>query len=230
MHVTKKVLFPAVLLFTCLIYFHDILTSRLLFTERDLSIYFLPPRIFWVDMVKGCQFPFWNPYFYCGLPLLATLQPGVLYPLNIPLVLLPFDLGFNLIIVFHFFLAGVFTYFFIKRVKGTDAGAFVGAVTFMLSGYLLSVHNLLPHLLSVTWLPLILLFYQKYLKKGTLRPLILTSVCLTMMFLGGAVEILYGTFIVIFVLLFFPDPFGIGGLPLPLKKRLLSCGLVVLLF
>lgn len=230
MHFTKKVLVPALLFFTCLTYFHDILTSRLLFTERDLSIYFLPPRIFWVDMVRDCQVPLWNPYFYCGLPLLAALQPGVLYPLNILLVLLPFELGFNLIIVFHYFLAGVFTYFFIRTLNATDIGAFIGALTFMLSGYLLSVHNLLPHLLSVTWLPLILLFYQKYVKEGSLRPLIFASVCLTMMFLGGAVEILYGTFVVIFILLFFSDPFDVGLTPPTLKKRILCFGLVVLLF
>ncbi|MBW1741398.1 MAG: YfhO family protein [Deltaproteobacteria bacterium] len=181
-------------------------------------------------MIKGGQLPLWNPYFYGGQPLLATLQPGVLYPPNILLLLLPFDLGFNLIIVFHFFLAGIFTYFFIKSLKGSDMGAFIGALAFMFSGYLLSVHNLLPHLLSVAWLPLILLCYQKYLKRGALRFLVLTSVCLTIMFLGGAVEILYGTFILIFVLLFFPDPFGVGMLTMPiLKKRVISFGLVIFL-
>jgi len=230
MNIVRKALVPTILFVVCLIYFHDILTSKLLFTERDLSIYFLPPRIFWVDMIKESQIPFWNPYVYCGLPLLATPQAGILYPINLLLILLPFDLGFNLIIVFHFFLAGVFTYFFIKRVKGTDTSALIGAIVFMLSGYLLSVHNLLTHLLSVTWLPLILLFYQKYVKEGSLRPLIFASVCLAMMFLGGGVEILYGTFMVIFILLFFPDPFGIGVRPLPLKKKVLSFGLVILLF
>jgi len=51
-----------------------------------------------------------------------------------------------------------------------------------------------------------------------------------MMFLGGAVEILYGTFLLIFILLFFSDPFNIGITPLPIKKKILSFGLVVLLF
>ncbi|MBU4258635.1 MAG: YfhO family protein [Proteobacteria bacterium] len=231
MNIARKSLIPIFLFVVCLIYFHDILTTKLLFTERDLSIFFLPPRVCWVEMVKGAQIiPLWNPYYYCGQPLLATLQPGILYPLNILLILLPFDLAFNLIIVLHYFLAGFFTYFFIKTVKGTNTGALIGAIVFMLSGYLLSVHNLLPHLLSVTWLPLILLCYQNYLIKSSSRHLVFTSVCLTMMFLGGAVEILYGTFIVIFILLFFPDPFGIGITPPPLKKRVFSFGLVLLLF
>ena len=230
MNIAGKLLVPSLLCILCLIYFHDILTSKFLFTERDLSIFFLPPRICWVDMIKDAQIPLWNPYFYCGQPLLASLQPGVLYPLNLLLILLPFDLAFNSIIVLHYFLAGIFTYFFIKRVRGTDTGALIGAIIFMLSGYLLSVHNLLPHLLSVVWLPLILLCHHNYLLKGSLRSLVFTSVCLAMMFLGGGVEILYGTFILIFVLLFFPDPFGVGITPPPFKKRLFSFGLVVLLF
>lgn len=230
MNIARKLLVPGILFVVCLIYFHDILTSRFLFTERDLSFFFLPPRILWVDIIKAGQIPLWNPYYYCGLPLLAALQPGVLYPLNLLLILLPFDLGFNLIIIVHYFLAGIFTCFFIKTVNGTNTGALIGAIVFMLSGYLLSVHNLLPHLLSVTWLPLILLCYQNYLIKDSLIALVFTSVCLTMMFLGGAIEILYGTFILIFILLFFPDPFGIGIMPPPLKKRLFSFGLVVLLF
>jgi len=181
-------------------------------------------------MIKGFQLPFWNPYFYCGQPLLAALQPGVLYPLNLLLILLPFDLAFNLIIVLHYFLAGVFTYFFIKRVRRTDTGALIGAIIFMLSVYLLSVHNLLTHLLSVVWLPLILHCYHNYLIKGSLRPLVFTSVCLAMMFLGGGGEILYCTYILIFILLFFPDPFGVGITPPPLKKRVFSFGLVLILF
>lgn len=226
----NKSLVCGLLLCVCFLYFYDILNKGLLFTERDLAVYFIPPRTLWVSMIKDGLLPLWNPYSYCGQPLLATLQTGVLYPLNLLLILLSFDLGFNLIIIVHYFLAGIFTCFFIKTVNGTNTGALIGAIVFMLSGYLLSVHNLLPHLLSVTWLPLILLCYQNYLIKDSLIALVFTSVCLTMMFLGGAIEILYGTFILIFILLFFPDPFGIGIMPPPLKKRLFSFGLVVLLF
>ena len=230
MNIARKLLVPTILCVVCLIYFHDILTGKFLFTERDLSVYFLPPKIYWVEMVKGFQIPFWNPYFYCGFPLMATPQAGILYPINLLLILLPFDLSFNLIIVFHYFLAGILTYFFIKTVKGTNTGALIGAIVFMLSGYLLSIHNLLTHLLSVAWLPLVLLCYQNYLIKGLLKALVLAAVSLVMMFLGGGVEILYGTFLVIFILLFFPDPFGVGITPPPLKKRVFSFGLVLLLF
>lgn len=57
MNLARKLLVPSLLCVLCLIYFHDILTSRFLFTERDLSVFFLPPRACWVDMIKGFQLP-----------------------------------------------------------------------------------------------------------------------------------------------------------------------------
>ena len=93
-----------------LLYFHDVLTGKLLLAERDLTTFFYPFRFIWVETVRQGHFPFWNPYIKCGVPLFATIQPGVLYPLSLPYLFLPLDLAFNWTIVFHFFLAGAFTY------------------------------------------------------------------------------------------------------------------------
>lgn len=214
----------------CCLYFNDVLTGRLLLTERDLSIFFIPPRIEWVGMVRDGQMPLWTPYWYCGVPLLADILTGVLYPINILLVILPFDIAYNFIIVFHFFLAGYFTYLLIRRLKGTVSAALAGALVFMFSGYLLSVHNLLTHLLSVAWLPAVLLWYQGYLESRQSRPLVWMVLCLAMMFLGGGIEILYGTLIIIAVLWVFPNPFGVKGEEeVPLRKKILALGLVSVL-
>lgn len=225
----KKLIFGLFLL-VCILYFHGILKGGFLFTERDLSIFFIPPRVLWSDMVKAGRIPLWNPYFFCGQPLLAPLQPGILYPPNLLLLLLPFDYAFNLIIVLHFLLAGYFTYLFLKSLDASDTGALIGGMIVMLSGYLLSVHNLLIHLLSVIWLPLVLWGYHQYLKKRRTRYLIYTAVFLVMMFLGGAVEILYGTFLLLFILAIIPDPFGTGIEPPPLKKRGPGLMLIVCIF
>lgn len=226
----KNTLIFCVFLAVCLLYFKDVLKGGVLFTERDLSIFFIPPRKLWTDMVKMGTLPLWNPYFSCGQPFLASLQPGVLYPLNLLLLFFPFDYAFNIIIILHFFMAGCFSYLLLKTLKVSDTGAFIGGTIFMLSGYLLSVHNLLIHLLSVVWLPLVLLSYHKYLNYRKTRYLIYASIFLVMMFLGGAIEILYGTFILLFILICFPDPFGTGVTPPPLKKRCMDFFFIVILF
>ncbi|MGA1792226.1 MAG: YfhO family protein [bacterium] len=226
----KKKLILCLLLGVCILYFHDILKGGFLFTERDLSIFFIPPRKLWTDMIKVGTIPLWNPFFSCGQPLFAALQPGILYPPNLLFLLFPFDYAFNLIIILHFFLAGFFTYLFLKTLQASDTAALTGGIIFMLSGYLLSVQNLLIHLLSVIWIPLVLLNYHQYLRKRQTRYLIYTAAFLVMMFLGGAVEILYGTFMLLFILMCFPDPFGVGITPPPLKKRGSGLLLIILLF
>ena len=67
-----------------LFYFSDILSGRLLLVERDLTSFFYPFRFIWVETARQGHFPFWNPYIKCGVPLFATIQPAVLYPLSLP--------------------------------------------------------------------------------------------------------------------------------------------------
>jgi len=194
-------------------------------TERDLSVFFIPPRLFWVEAVKNGEFPLWNPYYYSGIPLLATLQSAVFYPLNIFLLILPFDLAFNWIIILHFFLAGVFMFLLMREIDASTIGSFIGALIFMLGGYMISVHNLLSTLLSVTWVPLTILLYMKSItpqphllhsaeKEGmrgrasSMRAIsyaILTGIALAIMFTGGGIEVVYGTLGLLLFLALLPD-------------------------
>lgn len=91
----------------------------------------------------------------------------------------------------------------------------------MLSGYLMSVFNLLSTLLSVTWVPLFILVFFAAIKKNNLKYAVLSGVVGTFMFLGGGVEICYLTFGVSFILVLFPELIWYKE-PLPdLKRRLI---------
>ncbi len=87
--------------------------------------------------------------------------------------------------------------------KVTVLSAAVGGTVFMLSGYLLSVHNLLPHLFGVAWFPLILLYFLKYFETGRFRNIILSAIFLVLQYLAGAPEIVILTGIVLFITVFF---------------------------
>ncbi|MBI5345423.1 MAG: hypothetical protein HZB83_08860, partial [Deltaproteobacteria bacterium] len=156
-------------------YFSAVLDGARLLTERDLSMFFIPPRLFWVDALKNWELPLWNPYYYSGHPLLATLQPGVFYPLNVLLLILPFDLAFNWTIVMHFFLTGVFSYMLLKEMKTSSAAAMTGSLTLMLSGYLFSVHNVMSTLFSVAWAPLAVFLFLRAARRGSFAYAVLTG-------------------------------------------------------
>lgn len=185
------------------LYFGDIRGS--LFVERDLLLFFIPPRQFWIEEVRNLVFPLWNPYYLNGHPLFATLQAGVLYPFSILYLFLPFNWAFNLNIELHFALAGIFTYLLVRGMNASQGAAIISAVGFMLSGYLISVHSMLSTLLSVTWVPLFFLCYFSAIKNNRIDHAILSGVVGTVMFLGGGVEVCYLTFGMAFFLTLFPE-------------------------
>jgi hypothetical protein len=193
---------------TGVLYFHPMLSAKVIFCERDLAPFFIPPRILWVSLLKNLEFPFWNPYNYCGIPLLATLQPGVFYPPHIFYLFLPFNIVWNWMIILHFAFAGMTTYAFLRYIKVSVLSSVTGGLVFMLSGYLLSVHNLLPHLFGVSWFPLVLLYFIKYFETERVRHIILSSVFLTIQFFAGAPEIVILTVIVLFITVFFLGSFA----------------------
>jgi len=194
------------LFFSSTLFFYDLFKERFLLTERDLGAYFIPPRFFWVESIKHGDFPLWNPYQFSGHPFLANPQNGILYPLNSLFFILPFDFAFNIIIVLHFFLGGLFTYLFVRDLKVRVTGALLSGLAFMLSGFLLSVHGLLTCLLTVIWTPLIMMFFRRAMDKRCFRNLSLVAIFITVSFLGGGVEIVYSNFLVLLVMVFF-SPF-----------------------
>ncbi|MGD8372693.1 MAG: hypothetical protein PVI19_14160, partial [Syntrophobacterales bacterium] len=228
----KKILVTLGLLVLTLLYFHDVLTGKDLLVERDLATFFYPFRFLWVEIVRQGHFPFWNPYIKCGVPLFATIQPGVLYPLSLPYLFLPLDLAFNWTIVFHFFLAGAFTYGFMRELGASLQGALAAALAFIFSGYLISVHNVLNTLISVSWYPLVMWFGCRMVRTGLFRWALAAGVSLCFMFLGGGIEIVLLTFASLLVLCLYPRI-----LPLKdekngpnLQGRLIFLGLILVIF
>jgi hypothetical protein len=195
------------LFFISIFFFYDLFDGRNLLTERDLGPYFIPPRFFWTESIKHGDFPLWNPFQFSGHPFFANPQHAILYPLNGLFFLMPFDLAFNTVIILHFFLGGLFTYLLLKDLKVNSTGALISGLIFMLSGYLLSVHSLLTILLSSIWTPLIIMFFRRATLSPGLKNEILTAIFLSISFLGGGIEIVYGNFFVlVFMLVFSPSP------------------------
>ncbi|MBC8284696.1 MAG: DUF2079 domain-containing protein, partial [Nitrospinae bacterium] len=210
------------------LYLGDI--QNLLFVERDLLYFFIPIRQFWVEEIKHLTFPLWNPYYFNGHPLFATLQPGVLYPFSVLYLFLPFHWAFNLNIVIHFALSGWFTYLLLRGLKASQGAALISGIGFMLSGYLLSVHSLLSTFLSVTWVPLFFLTFFAAIKKNHLGYAILSGSVGTCMLLGGGVEVCYLTFGITFLLTLFPKWIFEEGIILDLKRRLFLFAIFCLVF
>src|SRR2546422_10060787 len=57
----------------------------------DLAYQVLPWYQFQARAWHSGTFPLWDPYEWCGQPLIGQLQPGATFPLNWPLFLAPLE-------------------------------------------------------------------------------------------------------------------------------------------
>jgi len=83
--------------------------------------------------------PLWNPMIMGGLPFIAVVTHGeILYPTALLRAFLPVHVVMNLGFFIHYFLAGYFTYLFLRRLAVSWTGAVTGALAYQLTGLLIS--------------------------------------------------------------------------------------------
>jgi len=202
-----KKIFPfLIFLFCAFFFFFRFLDGLEVFAFKDLTRFFYPLRYLMVEQVKSGHFPLWNPFIFCGMPFLATLQICFFYPLTLIYYVIPFALAFNYYIIIHYFLASVFMYLLMRHYKCSLFSSIFSALVFSYSGYMLSIACMNTTLSSVIWLPLVILFWDRlvnsdYAKFGLVffdKSFIGIVFSLAMMFLGGEPTIIYVSLWVLF--------------------------------
>lgn len=122
----------------------------------DIVSYHLPLRHLSAAGVQAGRMPFWNPYVFGGLPLLANSQAALFHPLSIPFLVLPAGLAFTVHAALHLVLAALGMYLLL-RLKRLDAGmSCLLAAAFVLSPFIVyripqGVPTLLAALAYVPW-------------------------------------------------------------------------------
>ncbi len=167
--------------------FGRVLFSDQIFALRDIAVFVFPLKHFVLEQMQEGILPLWNPYVGCGTPFQAEIQSHVLYPLSLIFLLFPLRLAFNLFILIHFLLAGLFMYRMMKEFQYNNGSALLSALTFMFSGYLVSLIDLTNNLASLIWMPLILLFTRRFMthEKARTKNAIWLGISLGIQFLGG---------------------------------------------
>lgn len=114
-----------------------------------------------MDAWKQGHLPLWNPYEMAGMPLLATVQPGAFYPLNILLLFAPFSHSWSIFIFLQQILAGIFLFWYLRSLKLETISSLFGAVTYSFSGFIIAWLEWGTIVHVILWLPLILLSIDK---------------------------------------------------------------------
>jgi hypothetical protein len=88
---------------------------------------------------SGQGFPKWNPFLFGGLPYVSAMHGDIFYPTFLLRMVLPTDVAMTWEFPIHLFLAGLFTYGFLRAWGFGFSASLIGGLAYMLSGQVSSL-------------------------------------------------------------------------------------------
>ncbi len=85
-------------------------------------------------MAQTGGFALWNPYLFAGMPYVAAMHGDIFYPTFLLRLLLGVDVGMTWGMILHLWLAGVFTYWFLRSTGLSFWASLIGGLAYMMSG------------------------------------------------------------------------------------------------
>lgn len=155
-----------------------------------------PWRNLAIGIEKTGQLPLWNKYSFAGTPLMANFQSAALYPLNIIFFIVPFSLGWSILVLLQPLLAGAFLYLYLQKMGLSKSASILGSITWILSGFFIAWLEWNTILHVILWLPLILLLKEILIEKFQLRWAILLVLVESTAIFAGHLQTLFYSLIV----------------------------------
>ncbi len=168
----------ALLLLAVAGFFWPVLFGGKSFFFRDTSTIYLPQATLTVEAWKQGRLPLWEPTIAFGYPFQADPHSMVFYPPALVMLLLPMPRAYDLFVVMHVALTGLFTFLLFRRWRLARTAAVTGALLTMFCGYTVSATYLTTLLKGTTWTPLALLAFDCFLVGGRWRALLATALVL----------------------------------------------------
>lgn len=174
-------------------FYLEFASSQSILSQKDLLVRNYPFREAAIKMFKDGTLPLWNPYTLCGNPLFANIDLAIGYPLYIFDFFMPLAKALRWNFLLHISLGGLIMYAFLRILNLTYFGAIVGAVTFMLGGYIQSSLPLRDLWANIIYLPLIFLLFELGLKREKYIYIVLGGIALALQILNGIPQFAYYT-------------------------------------
>ncbi len=170
---------------TLLLFFHKPLFLGKVFHQKDILPFFYPMVSFNKEAIQAGYIPLWNPYVLSGIPHLATLEPAVFHPVSFIFYFLSFPYGYTLLLVLTYFLSSMFMYLLVRNWGLSLEASLFSAVIFTYGGFTISSISYLNILFPLSWLPLVIYFFEKTLQGRSILPPLGVGMVLALQLLGG---------------------------------------------
>ncbi|HKW08874.1 MAG TPA: hypothetical protein VJO33_00760 [Gemmatimonadaceae bacterium] len=86
------------------------------------------------SLKAGHGIPLWNPYLMGGMPYVAAMHGDIFYPTALLRMILPTDVAMTWGLLVHIFLAGFFTYLFLRAWGIGYLASVIGGVAYLMCG------------------------------------------------------------------------------------------------
>jgi hypothetical protein len=176
------------------------LTFGVFSVKNDAIHYFLPYRFQISETLRNGEWPLWNPYIYLGYPVQGDMQSGAWNPIVWIFSLISrYDLTlFHFENLLYIFLGGVGMYKLTNRQVEHSGTAFLIAVSYMLSGFMLG-GQLINWLAAAAFFPFVIYYYLETIHRRSYKYSIKTGIAFYLLFTSG-----YPSFVIItgYILLF----------------------------
>jgi len=168
---------------------------------------FFPCRFFISECFKQGQLPLWSPYINYGYPFHADPQSGAFYPIT---WLISIWGGYNVYTIateylLHILIAAFSFFALLRQFKLSLLTSTVFGVIYALSGIFISNAQHLTWVVSMAWMPLVIMFFYKLLHQPRLQNALAFSLTAYFFMTGGypgfAIILFY--FLVAYACLFF---------------------------
>ena len=126
-------------LVTIILFRETILTgSRLLGIDNlELGLF---ARDFYTTFIQSFHsFPVWNPLLYGGMPFLDGMHGDIFYPPSLALFFMDARTMWGWKMALHIFMAGCFTYIWLRQIGVSRNASFIGGLIYMMSPLLVSM-------------------------------------------------------------------------------------------
>lgn len=128
------------------------------------------------QLVQAGRPPLWEPSLYFGLPMLGSMQGGLLYPATALFYSFGFATATLLFQALHLLLAAALAGLWLRSLRLPWGVCAAGATVYALGGYMAVRLSFLNHLAASAWMPALLLLFS--------RPALLAG-ALALLFLAG---------------------------------------------
>ena len=165
----------------------------------DIYSYFFPQKQFFAESIRAGEIPFWNNRTSFGYPLIAESQTGAFYPPHLVLYpLLDVNTAYNACQLLHYVAAFVFCWRLGRELRLTFGGSLLSALVYTY-GWFPPRMCLEWAILGGVWLPLAVLFVERFLNESRWRWLAALSLTLAVQMLAGHYNLAFITQLLVVV-------------------------------